>query len=147
MNRQIKALGVIVIICYVAVFAKLNQVQVLQAQAYSDRPDNTRQLQRDFNQPRGDILTADGKTAATSEERRAARYQRVYPDGELLSAVTGYYSFTLGSDGVERTYSEAGGADTSLAAPAVGLLLRHPSEVTWFDGAQGPPGDRPRRPR
>ncbi|HNG25511.1 MAG TPA: hypothetical protein PLC03_16210, partial [Microthrixaceae bacterium] len=99
MNRQIKALGVIVIICYVAVFAKLNQVQVLQAQAYSDRPDNTRQLQRDFNQPRGDILTADGKTAATSEERRAAlRYQRVYPDGELLSAVTGYYSFTLGSD-------------------------------------------------
>ena len=107
MNRQIKALGVIVIICYVAVFAKLNQVQVLQAQAYSDRPDNTRQLQRDFNQPRGDILTADGKTAATSEERRAAlRYQRVYPDGELLSAVTGYYSFTLGSDGVERTYNE-----------------------------------------
>ncbi|RUP37921.1 MAG: penicillin-binding protein 2 [Gordonia sp. (in: high G+C Gram-positive bacteria)] len=107
MNRQIKALGVIVIICYVAVFAKLNQVQVLQAQAYSDRPDNTRQLQRDFNQPRGDIITADGKIAATSEERRAAlRYQRVYPDGELLSAVTGYYSFTLGSDGVERTYNE-----------------------------------------
>ena len=57
----------IVIICYVAVFAKLNQVQVLQAQAYSDRPDNFRQLQRDFNQPAATSSPLDGKTAATSE--------------------------------------------------------------------------------
>jgi peptidoglycan glycosyltransferase len=106
-TKQIKALGIIVLVCYVAIFVKLNQVQVLEADAYSNRPDNTRQLQRDFNQPRGDIITADGVVAATSEERRAAlRYQRVYPDGDLFSAITGYYSFTLGSDGVERTYNE-----------------------------------------
>ncbi len=107
MSKQIRALGIIVIVCYVALFVKLNQVQVLEADAYGNRSDNTRQLQRDFNQPRGDIITADGAVAATSEERRAAlRYQRVYPDGELFSAVTGYYSFTLGSDGVERSYNE-----------------------------------------
>ena len=107
MNRQIRALGIVVIVCYVAVFLKLNQVQVLQAQGYSDRPDNTRQLQRDFNQPRGDILTADEATVARSIPVRAAlRYQRDYPDKELFSAVSGYYSFTLGSDGVERTYNE-----------------------------------------
>jgi len=106
-NRQIRALGIVVIVCYVAVFLKLNQVQVLQAQGYSDRPDNTRQLQRDFNQPRGDILTADEATVARSIPVRAAlRYQRDYPDKELFSAVSGYYSFTLGSDGVERTYNE-----------------------------------------
>lgn len=107
MTRQIKALGAVILVCYVAVFLKLNQVQVLQAQALSDRPDNTRQLQRDFNQPRGDILTADEIVVATSEERRAAlRYQRHYAYGELFSAITGYYSFTLGSDGVERSYNE-----------------------------------------
>ncbi|HPU38326.1 MAG TPA: penicillin-binding transpeptidase domain-containing protein [Microthrixaceae bacterium] len=107
MNKQIKALGIVIMVCYVALFLKLNQVQVLQADAYSNRPDNTRQLLRDFNQPRGDIITADGAVAATSEDRRASlRYQRIYPDGQLFSAVTGYYSFTLGSDGVERTYNE-----------------------------------------
>ncbi len=107
MKRQIKALGAVIIVCYLALFLKLNQVQVLQAQSLSDRPDNTRQLQRDFNQPRGDIITGDQKVIATSAERRAAlRYQREYPDGELFSAITGYYSFTLGSDGVERSYNE-----------------------------------------
>jgi peptidoglycan glycosyltransferase len=106
-NKQIKILALAILVCYTALFLKLNQVQVLQANDYNTRPDNTRSLQRDFNQPRGDIITADGAVAATSEARRAAlRYQRVYPDGELFSAVTGYYSFTLGSDGVERTYNE-----------------------------------------
>ncbi len=107
MSKQIKILGIVILVCYAALFLKLNQVQVLEAADYNSRPENTRTLQRDFNQPRGDIITADGNIAATSEERRAAlRYQRVYPDGELFSAVTGFYSFNLGSDGVERTYNE-----------------------------------------
>ncbi len=132
MNKQIKALGVIVLVCYVAVFLKLNQVQVLEAESYSNRPDNTRQLQRDFNQPRGDIITADGVVAATSEERRAAlRYQRVYPDGELFSAVTGYYSFTLGSDGVERTYNE------ELAGRTASLKLHRLSGFFTDESSEG----------
>jgi len=131
-NRQIKALGIIVIVCYVAVFLKLNQVQVLEAQAYSDRPDNTRQLQRDFNQPRGDIITADGAVAATSDEVRAAlQYQRVYPDKELFSSITGYYSFALGSDGVERTYNE------ELAGRTASLRLAHLSTFFSDTSSQG----------
>lgn len=107
MNRQIRALGIVIVVAYLALFVKLNQVQVLDAGRYNSRSDNTRSLQRDFNQPRGDIITADGSVAATSAPRRAAlRYQRVYPDGELFGAVTGYYSFAMGSDGVERTYNE-----------------------------------------
>lgn len=107
MKRQIKALGIVILVCYLALFLKLNQVQVLQAQSLSDRPDNTRQLQRDFNQPRGDIVSADQQVVATSIDRHAAlRYQRTYPTKDLFSAVTGYYSFTLGSDGVERSYNE-----------------------------------------
>jgi len=106
-NKQIKLLAVAILVCYTALFVKLNQVQVLDAGRYNSRPDNTRSLQRDFNQPRGDIVTADGSVAATSEERRAAlRYQRVYPEGELFAPITGFYSFSLGSDGVERSYNE-----------------------------------------
>lgn len=107
MKRQIGLLGAAIVVCYVALFAKLNQIQVVKADDYNNRPDNTRALQRDFNRPRGSIITADGVVAAYSEERRAAlRYQRVYPEGELLAFVTGYYSFALGSTGVERTYND-----------------------------------------
>ncbi len=107
MSRQIRILGAVILVAYAALFVKLNQVQVFQAGAYNARPDNTRSLQRDFNQPRGAIVTADGEVAARSEERRdALRYQRVYPEKELLGQVTGYFSFTLGSTGVERTYND-----------------------------------------
>lgn len=116
MRRQIKVLGAVVLVCYVAAFIKLNQIQVLEASAYNDRPENTRAQLRDFNRPRGDIVSADGVVLATSEERRAElRYQRVYPEGELYSHLTGYYSFRLGSTGVERTYNaELTGRTSSL---------------------------------
>ena len=107
MNKQIKVLAVAILVCYSVLFVKLNQVQILDAGKYNRRIDNTRSIQRDFNQPRGDIVTADGAVAATSEERRSAlRYQRVYPEGDLFAHVTGYYSFNLGSDGVERYYND-----------------------------------------
>jgi peptidoglycan glycosyltransferase len=116
MNKQIRILGVVIMVCYVAVFVKLNQIQVVQASKYNDRPENTRAQLRDFNRPRGDIVTADGQIAATSEERRAElRYQRVYPAGDLYAHITGYYSFRLGSTGVERTYN----AELTGRAPAL----------------------------
>lgn len=116
MNRQIKILGAVIMIAYIALFAKLNQIQVFQASDYNDRPENTRAQRRDFNRPRGDIVSADGVILATSEERRAdLRYQRVYPEGDLYAHLTGYYSFLLGSTGVERTYNaELTGRTTSL---------------------------------
>ncbi len=116
MSRQIRRLGVVFVVLYAILFVKLNQVQVFDAAELTDRPENTRVLQRDFNKPRGDIISADGAVLATSDERRAAlRYQRVYPDGELFAHVTGYYSFSLGATGVEREYNDAlAGRTTAL---------------------------------
>ncbi|MFM7068991.1 MAG: penicillin-binding transpeptidase domain-containing protein [Actinomycetes bacterium] len=107
MTRRIRSLGLVLLALYAALFVKLNWVQVVQSTPLNERPDNTRSLQRDFNRPRGDIVTADGTVIATSEARRSAlRYQRRYPQGELWAHTTGYFSFTLGSSGVERTYND-----------------------------------------
>lgn len=129
MSRQIKVLGAIIMICYVAAFAKLNQLQVLNASEYNDRPENTRAQLRDFNRPRGDIVSADGAILATSEERRAElRYQRVYPQGDLFAHITGYYSFRLGSTGVERTYNaELTGRTSSLQLRELSGFFSDPS--------------------
>jgi peptidoglycan glycosyltransferase len=128
-SRQIKVLGAVIMICYVAAFAKLNQLQVLNASEYNDRPENTRAQLRDFNRPRGDIVSADGVVLATSEERRAElRYQRVYPEGDLFAHITGYYSFNLGSTGVERTYNaELTGRTSSLQLRQLSGFFSDPS--------------------
>lgn len=129
MSRQIKVLGAVIMICYVAAFAKLNQLQVLNASEYNDRPENTRAQLRDFNRPRGDIVSADGVLLATSEERRAElRYQRVYPQAGLFAHITGYYSFRLGSTGVERTYNaELTGRTSSLQLRELSGFFSDPS--------------------
>ncbi|MFV0317098.1 MAG: peptidoglycan D,D-transpeptidase FtsI family protein [Microthrixaceae bacterium] len=132
MKRQIARLGIVFVVLYAALFVKLNQLQVFDAQKLTDRPENTRVLQRDFNEPRGDIVSADGAVLATSEERRAAlRYQRVYPDGELFAHVTGYYSFSLGAQGVERQYND------DLAGRTPALELNQLSSFLTSESSEG----------
>jgi peptidoglycan glycosyltransferase len=130
-NKRVRTLGVVIMCLYAALFVKLNLVQVFQAEALNDRPDNTRSLQRDFNRPRGDIVTSDGTVVATSEARRAAlRYQRVYPKGDLYAHTTGYFSFTLGSAGVERTYNdELSGRTPSLRLRELTGLFKEESSA------------------
>jgi penicillin-binding protein A len=106
-NRQLRRLSVGMILLYLALFAQLNVVHVLRADEYNDNPANTRAITRDFTEPRGQILSADGSVLARSDEvgGRFPR-QRVYPLGDLFGHLTGFFSFDVGTDGVEKTYND-----------------------------------------
>ncbi|HKY13796.1 MAG TPA: penicillin-binding transpeptidase domain-containing protein, partial [Microthrixaceae bacterium] len=107
MNRQIRRLTIAVLVIYGILFLRLNQVQVLDADAYNERPDNNRQVEADFNNPRGTISTIDGTLLARSREVEGQyQFQREYPEGDEFAHITGYYSIMFGSDGVERTYND-----------------------------------------
>ena len=107
MNRQIRQLGVAMLLLFSLLFARLNWVQVFAADQLTADPLNTRRVVRDFGQRRGNIVTADGLVIASSVEidGRFDR-QRRYADGPLYSHVTGYFSFEFGATGVERTYND-----------------------------------------
>jgi peptidoglycan glycosyltransferase len=105
--RQIKFLAVAMMVLYTAVFLKLNQVQVVQANSLANDPRNSRVATRDFARPRGVIQTADGRVLAqsTPTDDRFKRL-RQYPGGALYAGITGYFSFTYGGAGVERAYTD-----------------------------------------
>lgn len=107
MSKQIRNLGVFLAICYVALFVQVNRLTVFEADSLQDNPQNTRGIERDFSAPRGDIVSADGVVLAESVPS-GDRFdlQRRYPEAtaELFAHVTGYYTFQLGSTGVERQY-------------------------------------------
>ncbi|HVF76018.1 MAG TPA: penicillin-binding transpeptidase domain-containing protein [Acidimicrobiales bacterium] len=106
MDRQIRRLGIVLMGLFVLLFLQLNNLQVLQADKLANAPGNTRNATRDFSRPRGIIQTADGVVLARSVDVDTAfKRQRQYPEAELFGHVTGYFSFTYGSDGVERTYN------------------------------------------
>ncbi len=118
MDRHIKKLGIALAACFGILFAQLNYIQFWGAESINDKPGNSRQEQRQFNMPRGDIRTVDGVLLAHSEPQgQGIAYRRLYPEGALFGGVTGYYSFNLGKTGVERSYDE----DLSGSNPEISL--------------------------
>jgi peptidoglycan glycosyltransferase len=107
MDRQIRRLGLVLLAMFLALFIKLNDLQVVRADRLASAPGNTRQAVRDFSRERGVIQTADGAVVAQSvpvddEFERL----RQYPEKELFAHITGWFSFTYGAEGVERTYND-----------------------------------------
>lgn len=107
MNGRLRKLAVALMACYLALFVKLNFLQVIDAKELNEEPGNGRAIARDFNRPRGDIESADGELVAHSVETDGRfKYQREYPTDDLFAHTVGSYSLLFGSDGVERRYNE-----------------------------------------
>jgi peptidoglycan glycosyltransferase len=127
MNSKIRRLSVGLLLCYLALFVQLNILQVGKKQELTADPRNDRQTIRDFNRPRGPIVTADGVVVARSVPTAPGaefRYQREYPTGDLFGGITGYYTFNYGSTQVERTKSDVlAGTTAEQRIAAIGDLL------------------------
>lgn len=115
MNRSIRRLGIIVLALYVALFAQLNNLQLFGAKRLNEHPQNQREAARDFEQPRGAIYTADGVLIAHSVETPdgPTERRREYPLTYQYAHITGYFSRTFGSAGIERQYNDELAAKTT----------------------------------
>jgi len=106
-SKQIRNIGVFLVVCYAALFFQVNRLTVFQADELKDNPANNREVERDFSSPRGSIITADGTVVARSvPSNDRFKLQREYPTGELFAHVTGYFAFELGATGLERSYND-----------------------------------------
>ena len=127
MNSKIRRLSIGLLLCYLALFVQLNILQVGKEEQLAEDPRNDRQTIRDFNRPRGAIVTADGVVVARSVQTAPGsefKYQREYPLGDLFANVTGYYTFNYGSTQVERTQSDVlAGSTSQQRLQAIGDLL------------------------
>ena len=110
MNRSIRRLGIAIVVLYLALFVKLNWIQVVQKDELDANPLNSAQVRRDFNRPRGSISTADGAVLAQSVANPDASSEfdrvRTYPEGDLFGQATGFFSFRYGSTGLEKQYND-----------------------------------------
>src|SRR5690242_134219 len=104
----------------------LNYLQVVHAEKLDDDPRNFRRIVRDYANPRGDILDANGVTVATSTPTDDQyQYLRQYPYGALFGNVTGFYSFQYGATDIEDAYNDQlTGRDPKIGAANLVDLLR-----------------------
>lgn len=109
MNQRIRRFAVVLLVLYVILFAQLNFIQVGQKNTLDADTRNTRQTVRDFNDPRGDIRTGDGVVIATSVRNESGStfdWQRTYPEGDLYSGITGYFTFGYGATQIEKVQND-----------------------------------------
>jgi len=108
-NKQIRRLAAGLLVCYLILFVQLNRLQVVQRDALVSNTNNNRAVLRDFDKPRGSIVTADGVTIAESvpaAEGDDFDYQRVYGTADLFANVSGYYTYAFGATKLEKKYTD-----------------------------------------
>jgi peptidoglycan glycosyltransferase len=131
MDRQIRKLGIALLVLFLIAFAQVNYIQVFAADRIAEDPANAqRQLIAEYKIDRGSILAADGTTVLASSRRSpgALRFQRRYPLGELYAHETGFYSFVFGRTELEQSYNDflTGDAAELLPQTLTDLILGRP---------------------
>ncbi|WP_328466697.1 peptidoglycan D,D-transpeptidase FtsI family protein [Streptomyces sp. NBC_00448] len=108
MNKPLRRVAVFCGLLVLALLARVNYVQYVQAGQLSSDPHNRRVAINQFAQPRGDIIV-DGKaiTGHTTTTGSDFKYKQTFTDGPMWAPVTGYasqaYSTTM-LEGVEDKF-------------------------------------------
>jgi peptidoglycan glycosyltransferase len=106
-SKQIRNLGIFLVVIYAALFLQVNRITVFEAEELQENPNNNREVERDFAAPRGSITTADGELIANSvPSEDEYELQRQYPQGQLYAHITGYYGLSTGTAGLEEEYHD-----------------------------------------
>ena len=101
MNKELKRVSIAVLLMFVALFSSTTVITVFQADSLNADGRNVRTLYDSYSAERGPILV-DGQAIAESKPSNDQyKFQRVYSNPELYSAVTGYFTLNQGTTGVE----------------------------------------------
>lgn len=101
MNRQVRRVGLILVVMFVALFAMASSIQVLRSgELYSDAR-NVRSTYETFKVQRGVIVIGGVPIATSTPVNDDYRFLREY-DSVIFSPVTGYFSIFSGTTGIER---------------------------------------------
>jgi peptidoglycan glycosyltransferase len=91
MNRPIKRIAIAVLVMFVILLVDVNYLQGVEASSLANKPLNDRTEYEANQVQRGNIVTADGVTLATTKPSNDLfKYQRLYPGGAAYAPVTGY---------------------------------------------------------
>lgn len=131
MNTQIRRVAFTLLILFMALFLRLDWIQLVKAEKLANDSRNRRFTLRDYSIERGAIVSADGVTLAESRPTPTEdiKYLRVYPQGPLFAQVTGYYSIQYGRFGFEQAHNkELAGRGGVLTMQELGDRLLNRSE-------------------
>ncbi len=106
MNTPLRRLATVVVAMFLVLLGGTTWIQFVQAGSLNTDPRNVRTLYREYGKPRGPIIVAGDAIASSTPVDDSFGYQRSYTQGELYSAVTGYYSIIHGPSMLEKAEND-----------------------------------------
>ena len=106
MNEAIRRTWTVMAAMILVLALAASVIQVLAADQLKTHALNSRQMFLEFGAPRGPILVDGEPIAESVPSDDAYHYQRVYHEPELYAPLTGFYSLTYGTDGLEAAMNE-----------------------------------------
>ncbi len=132
MNRQLRRVGTVVLLMFIALFCSSTIIQVFSVDQLKSDPRNVRNLDDSYAAERGAILDSDGNVLAKSTPSTDVfKYQRVYTNPAVYSDVTGYFTFNQANPGIE------GALDAYLSGSANDQFLSNLSSIFTGKSVQG----------
>ncbi|MDY6055972.1 peptidoglycan D,D-transpeptidase FtsI family protein [Micrococcus sp.] len=107
MNEAIRRTWLVMAAMFLVLATAASVIQVVASDALKANALNSRQIYLEFGAPRGPILVDGAPIAESVPSDDAYTYQRVYRDSELYAPLTGFYSLTYGTEGLEREMNDA----------------------------------------
>lgn len=124
MKKPVRKLALFTVILFGALFVNFNYLQVIRSESLQKDPGNTRVLLNEYQNQRGSIVVEGNPIAVSEATEDRLKYLRTYPQADMYSAVTGYYSIVYGTSGIEKAENEVlAGTDDRLVGNNISDLF------------------------
>jgi len=115
MTRQMRRVGVFLLVLFGAAFVQLNVLSVFSSEQLVNHPANQRVILREFGEARGPLVVDGAAIVSSTPTDGQFAFLRRYDDGELFAHITGYYSLVVQRSGLEAALNDTlRGAPTEL---------------------------------
>lgn len=124
MTKHLRLVGVVVLLMFASLFVSTTTIQVFAQPSLASDPSNARTILQSYDVQRGPILVDGTPIASSVPVDTEYKYERSYANGELYSAVTGYYTIGYGSTGIESAMNAelSGQSDAQFWSGLTGLF-------------------------
>jgi len=114
-NRPIRTLAIGCLLLFIALLINVNFVSVIRAGELNSQADNKRVRDEECSRERGPILVGGDAVARSVKSHDDLEYIRRYSEPKLYAPVTGFFSCTYGTSGIEQTQNAIlSGSDSRL---------------------------------
>lgn len=124
MNGPIRTVATFVALLMAALLVNITWISVVRTESLNEDTRNRRVRDAEFSRNRGTILVGNTPIAQSVERTGRFPYVRTYPEPELWSSVTGWYSYDYARSGLEQSYNQqmAGTSSSQAARRVVDIL-------------------------